>query len=128
MSLEEPTLPFAPRFTRRQLQVLRFIAAFRATEGYAPTVREIMRGLGLHSPSAIQYHIDNLIRKGELRRRDRSPRSLALTRADGVMGAAFALVDAVIYPSINSHSDLAMVPTERIRALEKALGTEQSYW
>ncbi len=50
--------------TGAQSRVLSFIVRWTDQRGTAPSVRQISRGLGLHSPSGIQYHLRVLERAG----------------------------------------------------------------
>lgn len=50
--------------TNRQFEVLEYIKRFIASRGYSPTVREIMEGLGLKSPSSVQDHLKKLVAQG----------------------------------------------------------------
>lgn len=53
-----------------------FINDFTSTRGESPTYREIMAALGLSSVSAVAEHIDNLVKKGFLRKVPGAARSL----------------------------------------------------
>lgn len=64
------------RPTKKQLQLLSFIAAFIAEHGYSPSYREIMRGCDYTSVATVALHINSLITRGHLRKRDKSARSL----------------------------------------------------
>ena len=64
------------RPTKKQRQLLTFIDNFIAGHGYGPSYREIMRGLGYKSVATVAVHIENLIDKGLLKKRDNSARSL----------------------------------------------------
>ncbi len=64
------------RTTRRQRELLSFVDGFIQGHGYGPSYREIMRALGYKSVSTVAIHIDGLINKGYLRKRDNSARSL----------------------------------------------------
>jgi repressor LexA len=64
------------RPTKKQYGLMQFIAAFIAENGYGPSYREIMNGLGYTSVATVAEHINNLIARGHLRKRDRSARSL----------------------------------------------------
>lgn len=44
--------------------------------GYGPSYREVMMGCGYNSVATVAEHINNLIARGHLRKRDRSARSL----------------------------------------------------
>lgn len=64
------------RATKRQQELLSFVDGFIKTTGYGPSYREIMSALGYKSVSTVAIHIDGLIAKGYLARRDKSARSL----------------------------------------------------
>jgi len=64
------------RATKKQQELLQFVDSFIREHGYGPSYREIMNGLGYKSVSTVATHIDGLISKGYLHRRDNSPRSL----------------------------------------------------
>lgn len=62
--------------TKKQYELLLFIDNFIKDNGYGPSYREIMRALNYKSVSTVAVHIDNLISRGYLRKRDNSARSL----------------------------------------------------
>jgi SOS-response transcriptional repressor LexA len=62
--------------TKKQRQLLTFIEEFIIANGYSPSYREIMQGLKYNSVATVALHINNLIKRGHLRKRDRSARSL----------------------------------------------------
>lgn len=64
------------RSTKRQRELLNFVDTFIQGHGYGPSYREIMRALGYKSVSTVAIHIDGLISKGYLLKRDNSARSL----------------------------------------------------
>ena len=64
------------RPTKKQKELLSFIEAFIAEHGYSPSYREVMSGLNYNSVATVALHINNLIRRGHLRKRDQSARSL----------------------------------------------------
>lgn len=64
------------RSTKRQRELLNFVDGFIQGHGYGPSYREIMRALGYKSVSTVAIHIDGLITKGYVRKRDNSARSL----------------------------------------------------
>lgn len=64
------------RSSKRQRELLNFVDMYIQGHGYGPSYREIMRALGYKSVSTVAIHIDGLITKGYLRKRDRSARSL----------------------------------------------------
>lgn len=69
------------RPTKKQRELLNFINGFVKGYGYGPSYREIMRALGYKSVSTVAIHVNNLIAKGYLARRDKSARSLEITHS-----------------------------------------------
>src|ERR1700712_1479483 len=64
------------RPTKKQRELLTFIETFIAEHGYSPSYREIMNGLNYTSVATVALHVGNLIKRGHLRKRDHSARSL----------------------------------------------------
>jgi SOS-response transcriptional repressor LexA len=64
------------RPTKKQRELLTFIEQFIGEHGYSPSYREIMTGLRYTSVATVALHINNLIRRGHLKKRDHSARSL----------------------------------------------------
>lgn len=69
------------RPTKKQKELLSFIEAFIAERGYSPSYREIMNGLQYTSVATVALHVNNLIKRGHLRKRDHSARSLEVVAA-----------------------------------------------
>lgn len=70
------------RLTARQKQVLDAILEFRRQRGYPPTVREIMRSVGLRSTSTVAQHLRALVRKGYITKVPLSPRSIVAVQVE----------------------------------------------
>jgi SOS-response transcriptional repressor LexA len=64
------------RPTKKQRELLGYIESFIALHCYIPSYREIMNGLNYTSVATVALHVGNLIKRGHLRKRDRSARSL----------------------------------------------------
>jgi repressor LexA len=64
------------RPTKKQKELLDFIQIFITEHGYSPSYREIMSGLNYTSVATVSLHVNSLITRGHLRKRDRSARSL----------------------------------------------------
>lgn len=64
------------RPTKKQKELLSFIEQFIQTNGYSPSYREIMQGLNYTSVATVALHVNSLIKRGHLAKRDRSARSL----------------------------------------------------
>ena len=62
--------------TKKQRIMLDFIDGFVKGNGFSPTLREVMQALGYKSVSTVAKHVDNLIVRGWLVKRDGEARSL----------------------------------------------------
>ncbi len=68
------------RPSKKQRELLSFIEGFIEGNGYGPSYREIMRSLDYKSVSTVAVHVDGLIKKGKLRKKDNSARSLEVVK------------------------------------------------
>lgn len=66
------------RPTKKQRELLTFIEAFITEHGYSPSYREIMTGSGYNSVATVALHINSLIARGHIKKRDNSARSLEI--------------------------------------------------
>jgi SOS-response transcriptional repressor LexA len=64
--------------TKKQRVLLDFIDQFINANGYSPSYREIMSSLHYNSVATVALHVNNLIKRGHLIKRDHSARSLEL--------------------------------------------------
>lgn len=69
------------RPTKKQKELLSFIETFIAEHGYSPSYREIMAGLDYSSVATVALHVNNLIKRGHIRKRDHSARSLEVVKS-----------------------------------------------
>lgn len=68
----------AIRPTKKQKELLNFIDGFIKGYGYGPSYREIMRALDYKSVSTVATHVNSLIARGWLVKKDNSARSLVV--------------------------------------------------
>jgi len=71
----------AIRPTKKQHELLTFIEAFIAEHSYSPSYREIMNGLNYASVATVALHVNSLVKRGHLKKRDHSARSLEVVHA-----------------------------------------------
>lgn len=64
--------------TKKQKRVYDFIVKFINENEYAPTIREIAKGLNLSSPATVYSHIEALRNKGYLENNKRGTRILKI--------------------------------------------------
>ncbi|HET9850453.1 MAG TPA: hypothetical protein VFP35_02400 [Candidatus Saccharimonadales bacterium] len=69
------------RPTKKQQELLNYIETFIGQYGYSPSYREIMKGLNYTSVATVSLHVNSLISRGHLKKRDRSARSLEVVKA-----------------------------------------------
>lgn len=69
--------------TQIQLKILDAVKSLTEEKGYPPSVRDIMRAVGLQSSSSAQHQIDVLQAKGFLTRDKRVARSIRLVPPPG---------------------------------------------
>jgi repressor LexA len=69
------------RPTKKQRELLSFIERFITEHGYSPSYREIMAGQNYNSVATVALHVNSLIKRGHLRKRDHSARSLEVVAA-----------------------------------------------
>lgn len=83
MPMPEPVLaengPTRP--TKKQKALLDFIADFITQHGYSPSYREIKDGMNYNSVATVALHINNLVKRGHLVKRDNEARSLEPVKA-----------------------------------------------
>jgi repressor LexA len=73
--------------TRRQREILDFIAGHLDAKGYAPSFEEIARQFGFHSLATVHEHLTNLERKGYIRRAHNESRAIEIIPPKGQTGA-----------------------------------------
>lgn len=64
------------RPTKKQRELLSFIDGFIKGNGYGPSYREIMRALDYKSVSTVAVHVNGLITRGWLVKKDNAARTL----------------------------------------------------
>ena len=70
------------RPTKKQRLLLTYIEGFIKEHGYSPSYREIMNGMNYNSVATVALHVNNLIKRGHLRKRENSARSLEVVGSD----------------------------------------------
>jgi len=71
------------RPTKKQRELLEFIEKFILEHGYGPSYREIMRGCSYNSVATVALHVNSLISRGHLTKRDGNARSLEIVKQEG---------------------------------------------
>lgn len=87
------------RPTKKQRELLTFIDGFIKGNGYGPSYREVMRALDYKSVSTVATHIDGLIARGWLLKKDNSARSLIVVHSVPSARSDASIVASVAAPS-----------------------------
>lgn len=98
------------RATKKQQELLQFIGDFITEHNYAPSYREIMGSLGYKSVSTVAVHVDGLITKGYLIKKDKSARSIRLA-SEG--------------PETDENTHLAWIRTEIVKRETAGVDAEE---
>lgn len=64
--------------TPRQAQVYECIICYQNEKGYAPTVRELCKMVGVSSTSTISLHLSKIEEMGLIKRRQNFPRAISI--------------------------------------------------
>lgn len=105
--------------TKRQKEILDYLAAFIEEHGYAPSFEEIAEAFSYSSLATVHEHLSNLERKGYIRKSYNESRSLELVSRQSTQAAIeLPLLGSVAaglpIETIESHETLA-VPPDMIR-------------
>lgn len=73
-----------PGISETRESILKFIQNFIDDRGYAPTVRDIMKGCNLSSTAVVQHHLNVLEREGRIHRDPKVVRSIQMVEKDVV--------------------------------------------
>jgi repressor LexA len=73
--------------TRRQREILDFLAGHIQAKGYAPSFEEIAGQFSFHSLATVHEHLTNLERKGYIRRAHNESRAIEIVPPKGQTGA-----------------------------------------
>lgn len=113
------------RPTKKQKELLNFIDGFIKGYGYGPSYREIMRALDYKSVSTVATHVNGLITRGWLVKKDNSARSLTVLMpnqsAVNTTTIASSAVEKAIKRKLSELKKDNDANADDIRTLEKAL-------
>lgn len=76
------------RPTKKQRELLSYLEGFISEHGYGPSYREIMRALDYKSVSTVATHVNGLIARGWLLKKDNSARSLEVVKGQDISSVA----------------------------------------
>jgi repressor LexA len=110
--------------TRRQKEILDFLARHIERKGYAPTIEEIAEHFGLSSLATVHKHLTNLQEKGLIKRAWNRSRALELVPAEVTVRA----VELPLLGRVAAGTPIeAVQSTETIFVPEDMLGRQDTY-
>jgi repressor LexA len=110
--------------TRRQKEILDFVASHISRKGYAPTIEEIGDNFGLSSLATVHKHPANLQEKGLIKRAWNRSRALELVPSEMTVRA----VELPLMGRVAAGSPIeAVQSTETIWVPEDMIGRGQTY-
>jgi len=141
MNEKQTPEPQTVRPTKKQRELLSYIEKFIHEHGYSPSYREIMNGLEYTSVATVSLHVNNLIKRGHLRKRDFSARSLEVVAPNDAAPATITtnqvapadekwLVDRIEHSFTQLEATSGLVPEAELGSLHiliaalKVLGFE----
>jgi SOS-response transcriptional repressor LexA len=123
-SLQTQAADLSVRPTKKQKELLDFIDAFINEHGYSPSYREIMNGLQYTSVATVALHVGNLIKRGHLRKRDHSARSLEVVKITALPAEPALKTNGV---KIGDEKWLVMKVEQFFKDAETELSLQQSH-
>jgi SOS regulatory protein LexA len=112
-----------PQLTRRQKDTLDYINSFSIEHGYAPSMYDLALGIGLTNASTAQYHVEQLKRKGYLKKKSKKARGVTVTTPPqtipllGVIAAGVPIEPVENPETISVPSQLKLKPSYQYYAL-----------
>ena len=95
--------------TKRQEEILNYIKSFMVSHGYPPTVREIGKDLGLSSPATIHTHLNNLAKKGFIKKEETKNRAIELLVENEFMPKEETVADVPLLGKITAGSPIEAI-------------------
>ena len=111
--------------TKRQREILNYLADFIQQQGYAPSLEEIGPRFGLSSLATVHKHLTNLEEKGFIRRSWNKSRSIEIVPTDK-HGAQSRELDLMGYVAAGQPIE-AIVTNESIAVPEMLIGKNRAY-
>src|SRR5919204_94275 len=108
--------------TKRQKQLLDYLRAYIEKHGYAPTLEEIGRHFGLTSLATVHKHLQNLERKGLIRRLAHHSRAMELSSPTVSRAVAVPLLGTVA-----AGTPLTFEDNDSINLPEEMIGRRQTF-
>lgn len=107
------------RPTKKQRELLSFIDGFIKGYGYGPSYREIMRALDYKSVSTVAVHVNGLVARGWLVKKDNSARTLEVVMPGSEQAPA------AVGTIANAAEQIILQKIEELRGVDNEANAEQ---
>ena len=97
------------QLTKRQNDILKFIKEYMVEHGYPPTIREIGKALDISSPATIHAHLQNLEKKGVIRKLESKNRALELLVENEYANKNELVIDVPLLGKITAGSPIEAI-------------------
>lgn len=97
------------KLTSQQDKMLDKIKQYIVKRGYAPTVRELCQEMGLSSTATVQVHLNNLEKKGYLKKEDGKNRTIELLVDNEYMPKNETVVDVPLLGKITAGNPIEAI-------------------
>lgn len=97
------------QLTKRQNDILKFIKEYMVDHGYPPTIREIGKALDISSPATIHAHLQNLEKKGVIRKLESKNRALELLVENEYANKNELVIDVPLLGKITAGSPIEAI-------------------
>ncbi len=116
--------------TARQREFFLFIQNFIVDNGYPPSIREIQHAFGLKSTKGVKGHIDRLVDKGYLDRKNGSARAISLPSNRSGFGRRISDNQAPIIGRVAAGLPILAIENEegRMPIPDRFYGVEGLFW
>ena len=119
------------RISKTRLNILNYIRSFLQEKGYAPTVRDIVRGCSISTSSVVQHHLNVLERLGHIQRDPQVFRSIRLLERAQTITRAIPLLGTIAagepMPVPNSDTWTA-VPEETVQLTDDMVPVQKDVY
>lgn len=106
-------------------EILEFIKSFIDERGYSPTVRDIMKGCRISSPSVVHYHLKRLEREGQIEKDPQVVRGIKVKNREileiPLLGVIAAGKPIPVFENNYVYEDMLRVTTDIIGRKRKNL-------
>ena len=115
-----------PGVSETRKSILKFIRQFIDERGYAPTVRDIVKGCELSSTAIVQHHLNILEREGHIRRDPEVFRSIQLVEREIIEVPLLGIIAAGIPIPVPSSDSWVSTPEEVLKLTADVIGGKRN--